>query len=70
MTAMTCTNVAPRKTSVSPFAWAARALEARRERKALSRLDRAALSDIGLTEGQAHREATRPLWDVPDHWLK
>ncbi len=70
MTATTCTNVAPRKTSVSPFAWVARAFEARRERKALSRLDRSVLSDIGLSESQARDEATRPLWDVPDHWLK
>lgn len=70
MTAMTCTNVAPRKASVSPFAWVTRALDARRERKALAQLDNAALTDIGLTESQARREATRPLWDVPDHWLK
>ena len=70
MTAMTCTNVAPRKTSLSPFAWVAHAMEARRERKALARLDGKALSDIGLTKSQAHREATRPIWDVPDHWLK
>ena len=39
-----------------------------RQRRALSRLDDAALKDIGVSRGEAHREARRPAWDVPAHW--
>lgn len=39
-----------------------------RQRRALARLDATARRDIGLTEGEAYMEATRPLWDVPTHW--
>ena len=41
-----------------------------RQRRALARLDDAALDDIGLSARDAHAEAKRPAWDVPDHWLK
>jgi len=40
-------------------------LAAARERRALSRLDAAALADLGLTRGAAAREAARPFWDLP-----
>jgi uncharacterized protein YjiS (DUF1127 family) len=40
------------------------ALGALRQRRHLSRLDDAALADIGLTRDAAMAEATRPLWDV------
>jgi uncharacterized protein YjiS (DUF1127 family) len=40
--------------------------EARRERRALVRLDARLLRDIGLTPDQARIEATR--WTAPDHW--
>lgn len=63
-TNMTCT----RKARLAPLAWVARAFQTRRERDALARLEGAALKDLGLTEGQARREADRPLWDVPAHW--
>jgi len=43
-------------------AWAA----ARRERRALARLDARLLADIGLTEEDAAREAARPFWDLPN----
>ncbi len=35
------------------------------ERQELARLSDAALADIGVTEAQAAREATRPIWDLP-----
>lgn len=39
-----------------------------RQRRALARLDAAALRDIGLTAVQAQAEASRPVWDAPAHW--
>lgn len=41
-----------------------------RQRRQLARLDDAALDDIGLTRDQALAEARRPVWNVPEHWLK
>ena len=41
-----------------------------RQRRALAELDDAALRDLGLTRGQALAEAQRPVWDVPQHWIK
>lgn len=40
-----------------------------RQRRALADLDDAQLRDIGLTRDQAHREAERPAWDAPHHWI-
>ena len=40
----------------------------RSQRKALLRLDDAALQDMGLTRKQAELEAKRSLWDVPANW--
>ncbi|MBT2129635.1 DUF1127 domain-containing protein [Planktotalea lamellibrachiae] len=45
------------------------ALDIRRERKALSALSDAQLDDIGLSHAQAQQEATKPIWDVPSHWV-
>lgn len=42
----------------------------RRQRRALSRLEDAQLRDIGVTAAQARKEARRPPWDVPHHWLR
>jgi len=36
-----------------------------RQRRALARLDSAALKDIGLTCAEARAEANRPIWDLP-----
>ena len=36
-----------------------------RQRRALADLDEARLRDIGVTAGQAAREAARPFWDAP-----
>jgi uncharacterized protein YjiS (DUF1127 family) len=38
------------------------------KRRALAELPDHLREDVGLTEAEAHREANRPLWDVPDHW--
>ncbi|HVG48061.1 MAG TPA: DUF1127 domain-containing protein, partial [Rubellimicrobium sp.] len=42
----------------------------RRSRRRLCDLDDYMLRDIGLTRTQARSEATRPVWDVPAHWLR
>lgn len=39
-----------------------------KQRRALTRLDDAALRDMGLTHADVTREANRPAWDVPGHW--
>ena len=39
-----------------------------RQRRALARLDDAALEDIGLSRSDAETEAQRPFWDAPAHW--
>ncbi|MDP3340712.1 DUF1127 domain-containing protein [Frigidibacter sp.] len=41
---------------------------ARRQRRALLRLDDALLRDIGQDHLSARAEASRPIWDVPQHW--
>ncbi|WP_171101859.1 DUF1127 domain-containing protein [Ruegeria sp. HKCCD7255] len=41
-----------------------------RQRRALAHLDEHALEDIGVTRDEACKEAKRPIWDVPDNWLK
>ena len=41
-----------------------------RQRRALARLDDAALQDIGISRAEALTEASRPAWDVPGHWLR
>ena len=40
----------------------------RRQRKALTRLDDAALRDMGLTRSDAETEARRAAWDGPANW--
>ena len=42
----------------------------RRQRADLSRLDDYRLEDIGLTRADVARETARPLWDVPERWLR
>ena len=71
---MTMTAIAPRHTAAPKISTVLRtvslALEARRQRKALKSLDASRLSDLGLSYQAAHREANRPVWDVPAHWLR
>jgi len=58
----TQTPHAPRRTSgISIFSM----LAIYRQRRALARLDSAALKDIGLTCAEARAEANRPIWDMP-----
>lgn len=40
----------------------------RKQRAKLSSLDARALDDIGLSRADAHAEARRPFWDVPESW--
>ncbi|WP_380053451.1 DUF1127 domain-containing protein [Falsihalocynthiibacter sp. SS001] len=39
-----------------------------RQRRALARLDDAALDDMGISRDEAMAEARRPIWDVPTTW--
>jgi uncharacterized protein YjiS (DUF1127 family) len=41
------------------------ALDVRRERRMLLRMDDRALKDIGCNRGEAYGEAHRPFWDIP-----
>lgn len=41
-----------------------------RQRRALAALPQDRLDDLGLTLDEARREAARPFWDVPQHWLR
>jgi uncharacterized protein YjiS (DUF1127 family) len=53
----------------NPFRWIMARRELARQRHALRHLDPKILDDIGITREQALREADRPTWDVPAHWL-
>ncbi|PSL22352.1 DUF1127 domain-containing protein [Shimia abyssi] len=39
-----------------------------RQRRALAKLDDAALLDMGLTRADVNAELKRPVWDVPSNW--
>lgn len=39
------------------------------QRRQLAALDDTLLADIGLTRGEARREASRAPWDAPRHWM-
>jgi len=41
-----------------------RMIEVARQRRALARLDDAALADLGLSRRAARTEAARPVWDL------
>ena len=49
--------------------WILGAFAAWRSRQKLGALEAHMLDDIGLTQREAMREAHRPLWDVPAHWV-
>lgn len=50
--------------------WLRLALAARRQRRALSALPPERLRDIGISAEAARREAEKPIWNVPAHWLR
>lgn len=50
------------------FTHVALGYSALQQRRALERLDDAALNDIGVTREEATAESRRWAWDVPDHW--
>lgn len=39
-----------------------------RQHQALLQMDDHILSDIGITRTQAIEQATRPVWNAPNHW--
>ncbi len=41
-----------------------------RARKTLGEMDARLLDDIGVTPTEARKEANRPFWDVPGHWVR
>ena len=41
-----------------------------RSRRQLASLDESRLKDLGIGENEAQKEANRPIWDVPAHWLR
>lgn len=59
---------APRRGRAEPSFWQRVVAWNRvaRERRRLLELDSHILQDIGLTPEEAHREATRPFWDIDD----
>ncbi|MEX0340780.1 MAG: hypothetical protein AB3N11_17290 [Arenibacterium sp.] len=41
-----------------------------KSRRALARLDRHALTDVGIDAARAQKESAKPIWDVPATWRK
>lgn len=46
------------------------ALTLRRSRRSLLEIDDRILRDIGISPDAARAEARRPVWDVPQRWLR
>lgn len=70
MSSVARTSISPLSRSISLIGATFSLLALSRSRQALADLDARALADIGVTEAEARREATRPVWDVPTNWLK
>ena len=66
----TTSHYSPQPHRTSAWAWLHGAMANRRSRNNLRTLDAHMLSDVGLSEREAQKEAKRPLWDVPGHWMK
>ena len=41
-----------------------------RQRRALADMSDHMLDDLGISRADALAEAAKPMWDVPQHWLK
>lgn len=41
-----------------------------RQRRALAKLSKEELRDIGISRSEADTEASRPFWDAPDNWFR
>jgi len=65
-----CTASTPNTGKISLLSMIRLSLAARRQRVALRKLDETTLNDLGLTRTQRDIEAARPLWDVPQNWLR
>ena len=63
-------GMTPFKSASSTLRLLSLAASAYRQRRALARLEDAALIDLGLTRREAQIEANRPLWDVPATWRR
>lgn len=65
---------APIRTLIRAYASAIALIAARRalarSRAQLKDMPPHRLHDIGLTSDAAAQEASRPVWDAPDHWLR
>jgi uncharacterized protein YjiS (DUF1127 family) len=61
---------ASRPRQASAWTWLRAALAIRRSRDNLLSLEAHMLNDIGLSGADAQKEAKRPVWDVPGHWMK
>ncbi len=68
ITAETLTHTKPGVTSL--LRGFANRISTRKQRAALAALDADQLKDLGLSREQALREAKRPVWDAPLHWLR
>ena len=68
MTASRALPHAGRSNPASFFARLGTAFAVWRQRRALGNLPEHLRHDVGLTEAEAHQEARRYLWDVPNHW--
>ncbi len=64
----TLVRLAPMPRRVNLLGWLLSLVELRHQRGQLAELDAHLLSDIGLTEAAAQKEAHRSFWDAPDHW--
>ncbi len=62
------TSIAHRRRRASILKTITHLVAVHRQRKALARMDDTALDDIGVSRAQAHREASRPIWDAPETW--
>lgn len=63
-------NIAHSKSGLSLLGWLTASLAVRRSRSQLARLDARLLDDVGIAKNVAQKEANRPVWDVPSHWIE